>query len=81
MANLLSEPKTFRAFFAARFAEFLKANYQTPEQVAVAFGVRHNTACNWMEGNHRASGDSVALAVLKHPDEFAKFMGDACEPS
>lgn len=56
------DPRAFRARFADYWAEFLRQNYRNPEAVAVAFGVRYQTALNWWQGLNRPSGDAVALA-------------------
>lgn len=56
------DPLTFRARFAHYWSEFLRANYRNPEEVAVAFGVRFQTALNWWQGANRPTGDVVALA-------------------
>ena len=68
------EPRSFRAFFAVRFSQFLRTNYRNHEEVAASFGVRSSTAWNWWEGNHRASGDVVAMAFMRHPDAMRKAM-------
>ena len=73
------EPGSFKAFFAVRFAQFLRDNYRRPEEVAVAFGVHYNTACNWLEGNHRAHGDVVAMAYELHPEEMHLAMRASVE--
>jgi hypothetical protein len=70
------EPRSFRAFFAMRFAAFLQANYRNPEEVAVVFGVRYQTALNWWQGINRPSGDVVAMAYMHHGDELSKHMQD-----
>jgi hypothetical protein len=64
------DPRVFRARFAHHWAEFLRAHYRRPEEVAVAFGVRYQTACNWWNGANRPTGDVVALAGRA----FADFM-------
>lgn len=69
------DPRALRLRFAALFAEFLRANYRNPEEVAVAFGVRFQTALNWWNGANRPSGDTVALAELRHPGHLARVIG------
>lgn len=64
------DPRTFRSRFAHFWAEFLRANYRNPEEVAVVYGVRYQTALNWWQGMNRPSGDVVALAGRT----FADFM-------
>lgn len=62
------EPRAFRARFANYWSAFLRENYASTEEVAVAFGVRHQTACNWWHGANRPSGDVVALAGRRFTD-------------
>lgn len=69
------EPRKFRAFFAERWSQFLHENYDSPEEVSVAYGVRFQTALNWWQGLNRPSGDVVASAALNHPTEFAEHFG------
>lgn len=71
------EPRSFRAFFAVRWSEFLRANYRSTEEVAVVFGVRHQTAVNWWNGDNRPSGDVVALAFMQHGDALSQHLGGA----
>lgn len=64
------DPRSFRARFAVYWSEYLHANYANPEEVAVNFGVRYQTALNWWQGANRPSGDVVALAGRP----FQEFM-------
>lgn len=73
--NKVFEPRSYRAFFADRWAKFLRANYNNAEEVSVSFGVRYQTAANWWNGDNRPSGDVVAIASIKHPISFAEHMG------
>lgn len=57
------DPHQMRVRFADHWAEFLRANYRNPEEVAVAFDVRFQTAMNWWNGANRPSGDRVALVA------------------
>lgn len=66
----------FRAWFAPRMSEFLRDRYDTPERVAVEFGVRNSTAWNWWNGDNRPSGDAVALLFLRFPDAAAWFLSE-----
>jgi hypothetical protein len=68
------ECHNFRAFFAARWAEFLKENYRNPEEVAVVFGVRYQTALNWFQGQNAPSGYAVAMAFQNDPAGAAKHL-------
>ena len=58
----------FRHFFTGFFAGWLQANFDRPEHVAAAFGVRASTAWNWWNGDNRAAGDMVMRAVMAHPE-------------
>lgn len=69
------EPRGFKAFFKYRFSQFLQANYRNPEEVAVVYGVRYQTALNWWQGVNAPSGDTATLACLRHGDKFTSFMG------
>lgn len=62
LSKVFADPRNFRARFAGYWSEFLRANYGSPEQVAVSFGVRYQTAVNWWNGDNRPSGDVVAMA-------------------
>lgn len=68
------EVHSFRAFFAARWAQFLRENYRNPEQVAVHFGVRFQTALNWWNGDNAPSGYAVAMAFASDPEGAAKYL-------
>lgn len=70
------DPRSFRAFFAVRWSQFLRENYRNPTEVAAVFGVREQTAVNWWEGLNRPTGDVVAHAWMLNPDA----MRDAMEP-
>lgn len=66
----------FRDWFAPAFARWLQANFRDPEMVAALFGVRYQTALNWWNGAHRASGDTVALVFLTFPQAVAWFLAE-----
>lgn len=68
------DPHEFKAFFAERWAAFLRENYRNPEAVAVSFGVRYQTALNWWQGQNAPSGPAVARAFLEHGDAIAKHL-------
>ncbi|MEO9648797.1 MAG: hypothetical protein ABJ360_22425 [Roseobacter sp.] len=68
------DPRNFREFFAKRWSEFLQENYQNAEQVAVIYGVRYQTALNWWQGVNKPSGDVVAIACMRHGEEFTNHM-------
>jgi hypothetical protein len=73
--NRALEPLGFRARFASHWARYLRSAYRNPEEVAVAFGVRFQTASNWWHGLNRPSGDVVALELLRNPDAAATMRG------
>ena len=75
-AGAAIDSEGFRAWFAPAFARWLQAHFQSTEQVAVAFGVRHQTAINWWHGSNRASGDTVALAFMNFPSAQAGFLAE-----
>ena len=66
------DARAYRARFAAYWAEWLQAHYRNTEEVAVAFGVRHQTAVNWWKGDNRPTGDVVALAGRPFADWMEK---------
>jgi len=68
------DPRGFREVFAERWAGFLRANYRNPEEVAVSFGVRYQTALNWWDGLNRPSGDVVAMAFMRHGPALGKHL-------
>lgn len=69
------DPRSFKAFFKHRFAEFLQDNYESAEEIAVIYGVRYQTALNWWQGINAPSGDTITLACLRHGQKFIDFMG------
>jgi hypothetical protein len=66
----------FRTWFAPKMAEWLRANFANPEQVAVAFGVRSSTAWAWWNGDNRASGDTVARMFMAFPEAQEWFLAE-----
>ncbi len=73
------EPRSFRAGFAKRWSTFLRNNYNTPEEVAVNYGVRFQTALNWWDAANRPSGDVVALAFTQKPNEIMAALSGGQE--
>ncbi|MCV2877590.1 hypothetical protein OE699_01890 [Sedimentimonas flavescens] len=69
------EPDAYRVAFCGRWQGLMQHLFRTREDVASAFGVTFQTACNWWDGTNRPSGDRVALAAITWPEEFARFMG------
>ena len=68
------DPITFRSRFADYWSRFLRQQYRNPEHVAVAFGVRYQTALNWWQGANRPTGDVVALAGQPFTDFLREQM-------
>lgn len=58
------DPRWMRAAFADVWAGWLAREFDSREEVAVAFRVTFQTACNWWDGTTRPSGDKVFLAML-----------------
>lgn len=75
-APVAVEAGRVRDWFAPAFARWLQANFAGPEIVATIFGVRYQTALNWWNGAHRASGDTVALVFLSYPQALAWFLSE-----
>lgn len=74
MSMSRSDILEMREGFPARWAEFLRATYANPEEVASAFAVRHSTAWNWWTGLNAPSGPAVALAMLLHPAAVRRLV-------
>ena len=68
------DPRSFRASFASKFSAFLHSEYQNPEEVAVCFGVRYQTAFNWWNGTNRPSGDVVAIAFMQRGASLSRHI-------
>lgn len=66
------DPRDFRARFADYWSQFLRENYRNTEEVAVSFGVRHQTAANWWNAANRPSGDVVAMAGARFQDYLSR---------
>jgi hypothetical protein len=62
------DPDAMRLRFPDIWSAFLHEHYRNPEEVAVAFGVRFQTACNWWAGTNRPTGDKVALVGRRLAD-------------
>ncbi len=65
---------TYRQFFAARWAEFIRDNFDSPEHAAMVFGVDGSTARKWFEGSHAPSGFAVGMAYEQYPQEAAATL-------
>lgn len=70
------DARAFGRWLAPRVAVWMREQYGTPERIAEAFGVRHSTACNWLRGDHMASGGAVALMFMFQPDALAWFLAE-----
>jgi len=55
----------YRRAFAARWAAFCCENFDSPAQLARAFGVDRTTAENWWRGLNAPQGWVVGLAVSR----------------
>lgn len=67
---------SFEEFFRARWVAFLKANFRSDAEIAVAFNVTEVTARNWKAGLTAPRGLAVALAFRDRPDEAAALIRD-----
>ena len=64
-AGPLPDPIAWRGGFARVWQAFLLARWGTdPHAIAEAFGVRVQTARNWLDGLHVPTGDVAARAML-----------------
>ncbi len=64
----------YRQFFAVRWAEFVRANFDSPEHAAMVFGVDGSTARKWWEGSHAPSGFAVGYAFEHFPGQVARAL-------
>lgn len=67
---------SYRARFAERWSSFIRENFDSPEHVAMAFGVDGSTARKWWDGSHAPSGFAVGMAYQEMPAEAARLLGD-----
>ncbi|MCA2012417.1 hypothetical protein LCM17_13040 [Cereibacter sphaeroides] len=64
-ARVLPDPVIWRGDFARIWCAFLLNRWgRDPHGIAEAFGVRVQTARNWLDGLHTPTGDVAARAVL-----------------
>ncbi|MEL6125835.1 MAG: hypothetical protein AAFR57_05480 [Pseudomonadota bacterium] len=68
---------SFQMFFQERWIEFLKENFGSPEEIAVAFGVTGPTAKNWLDGSTAPRGHCVAKAFRDYPEQAAFLIGES----
>ncbi len=71
------EKLTYRQFFAARWGEFVRNNFDSPEHAAHVFGVDGSTARKWFADDHAPSGFVVGMAYDQYPDQAAQFLRSA----
>ncbi len=69
-ARLAFDPYRMRVEFAEIWADYLRKHYGRAETVAYMFGVTFQTACNWLSGVSRPTGDKVMLEFASHPDRL-----------
>lgn len=60
---------TYRQQFAARWSNFIRANFESPEEAAMVFGVDGSTAKKWWVGSHAPSGFAVGYAYEHFLDQ------------
>jgi hypothetical protein len=70
-SKIFDDIDAFRRNFAEVRKAFLRENYRNPEQVAVVYGVRFQSALNWWNGNNAGSGAFVAEDFRLHPESAA----------
>ena len=63
-----AEASDFKAWFAGAWAQYLRATFTSPEELAMAFSVRSSTAWTWWNGDNKASGDIVMRMAMEHPE-------------
>lgn len=66
----------FRDWFVPAFARWLQVNFDNPEHVARAFGVRNTTADNWWNGRHCLTGDMAGIVFLTFPAAAGWFLAE-----
>ncbi len=53
---------SYQSFFNQRWALFLRANFKSPEHIAICFGVTARQATNWLDEISGPRGHAVAKA-------------------
>ena len=66
---------SFQIYFAEQWVRFLRENFHSTVQIAVAFSVTEQTARNWLAGTSVPRGPHVARAMMEHPD-FANSLSE-----
>ena len=60
---------TYRQQFASRWSDFIRANFESPEEAAAIFGVDGSTAKKWWAGSHAPSGFAVGYAYERFREQ------------
>lgn len=66
---------SWEMYFQERWSEFIKDNFATNEQCAVAFGVTAKQADNWRRGISAPRGHHVAKAFRTYPEHAHRLIG------
>ena len=72
--NSKKQALDYRAFFTARWSQFVRENFDSPEHAAVVFGVDVSTARKWWGAEHAPSGFAVGMAYQHFPSEAAATL-------
>jgi len=67
--------KAKRDFFAARWKDFVRGTFRSPEDVIRHFDVTFQTACNWWNGVCCPFGDEVNMAWDDFPEAARAYLG------
>lgn len=67
----------FKAVFPHRWADFLRAHFQSSTHVAFFFGVDDRTARHWLDGTTAPSGAVAIVACAKIDGAVEYLMGEA----
>ncbi|MGS4985015.1 hypothetical protein SAMN05444149_105405 [Pseudosulfitobacter pseudonitzschiae] len=65
---------TYRQHFAARWSDFVRSNFDSPEHAAMEFGVDGSTAKKWWAGSHAPSGFAVGYAYEHYGMQAASTL-------
>ncbi|MAN99929.1 hypothetical protein [uncultured Roseovarius sp.] len=64
----------FARAFPDRARAYFRGTGLSAAEIAVAYGVTERTACNWLEGVTRPTGDKVAVIAVVDPEGFARHL-------
>ncbi len=67
------DPYLMRARFPELWSGYLRDFYRRPEHIAEEFGVTFQTACNWLGGVSRPTGDKVLKEIMDHPTRLREY--------